>query len=351
MEFIKINDYQEYEDFVSNHPKSHFMQSYYWGEVMKHKNFIPSYVILKDNDEIIASALMLKKNLIKGYSYFYIPRGFILDYNNYELIEEFTKYLKEYARENKAIFIKIDPDIKLHSLDSDGNIISDENEFPLIKKLESLDYKHLGFYKGFEGEQPRFTFRLNLDREWEQIYGGMHPTTRKILNKQNQYNLNIYKGNIDDIEDFYQTMIETAEREGIIQKSLDYYKNFYSILNKQNMSDLYIVKVKLADLKESFGNVIKGIENEIDKLNSTDYKNIDKKNNLLKDLNSKLIKAKDEYDEINNIDKEEIILSENNKSKIPLTTIHILHSTASKVSLNFNILYIVVLVVVQQKRI
>ncbi len=309
MEFLKTDNYKEYENFVSNHPKSHFMQSYYWGEVMKHKNFIPSYVVLKNNDEIVASALVLKKILIKGYSYFYIPRGFILDYSNFELIEEFTKHLKDYARENKAIFVKIDPDIKLHSLDNDGNIISEGNEFPLIKKLESLGYKHLGFYKAFEGEQPRFTFRLNLDREWNEVYGGMHPTTRKILNKKNQYNLNMYKGSIDDIDAFYQTMIETAEREGIVQKSLDYYKNFYSILNEQNMSDLYVVKVKISNLKQSFGNVIKDIENEIDNLSSTEYKNIDKKNNLLKDLNSKLEKAKVEYEEVNNIDKEEIILS------------------------------------------
>lgn len=309
MEFIEVTTKDEFEQFVLHHPKSHFMQSYYWGEVMKHKHFEPHYIILKNENTIVASALMLKKNLLKGYCYYYIPRGFILDYSNYELIEDFTKHLKEYARKNKAIFIKIDPDVKLHSLDSDGNVIGDDNQFPLIKKLESLGYKHLGFYKAFEGEQPRFTFRLNLDKPWEEIYSGMHPTTRKILNKGNQYNLNIYKGNIDDIGDFYQTMIETAEREGIIQKSLDYYKSFYSILNKQNMSDLYIVKVKLNDLKKSFSDVIKNIEDDIDRLNSTDYKNIDKKNNLLKDLNNKLEKTKDEYDEVNNINKEEIILS------------------------------------------
>ena len=38
--------------------------------------------------------------------------------------------------------------------------------------------------KNFENNQPRYTFRLNLDRSWEDIYGGFHPTTRKILNKK-----------------------------------------------------------------------------------------------------------------------------------------------------------------------
>lgn len=309
MEFIEITTKDEYEKFVLNHPKSHFMQSYYWGEVMKKKHFEPHYIILKDNDKIVASALLLKKKLLKGYSYYYIPRGFILDYHNDSLLEKFTVYLKEYAKKNKAIYIKIDPDIKLHSLDNDGNVIGEESEFALIKKLESLGYKHLGFYKDFSGEQPRYTFRLDLNKEWNLVYGGMHPTTRKILNKGNQYNLNLYKGDINDIEDFYQTMIETAEREGIKQKSLDYYKSFYSILHEQNMSDLYVVKVNMDNLKENFRKHVENIREEINTLNSTEYKNVDKKNNLLKDLEKKLEKSKTELKEIEEIKKKEVVLS------------------------------------------
>ena len=45
MEFIEDINIKEYEEFVRNNEyKSHFMQSYYWGEVMKMKNFIPHYV-------------------------------------------------------------------------------------------------------------------------------------------------------------------------------------------------------------------------------------------------------------------------------------------------------------------
>jgi len=309
MEFIEITSPDEYEEFVLNHPKSHFMQSFAWGEVMKHKNFEPHYVIMKDNDNIVASALMLKKNLFKGYCYYYIPRGFMLDYHNDSILKEFTLHLKEYAKKHKAIYIKIDPDIKLHTLDEEGNVIGEENEFPLIKKLESLGYTHLGFYKDFSGEQPRYTFRLNLDRDWDSIYSGIHPTTRKILNKKNQYNLNIYKGNIHDIEDFYQTMVETSEREGIQQKSLNYYKNFYSILNRENMSDLYIVKVNIKNLKENFRKHVENIQNEIDILDNTEYKNVDKKNNLLNDLIKKHEKAKQEFKEISEINQKEVILS------------------------------------------
>ena len=78
MEFITNIDKKEYEDFVLNSNKSHFMQSTYFGEIMKSKNFTPYIVGLKDNGKLVATALLLKKNLIGKYSYFYCPRGYIL---------------------------------------------------------------------------------------------------------------------------------------------------------------------------------------------------------------------------------------------------------------------------------
>lgn len=307
MEFIEIKNKKEYETFVSNHPKSHFMQSYYWGEVMKNKNFDPHYIVLKDDDKIIASALMLRKNLLAGYCYYYIPRGFILDYNDFDLIKKFTKYIKEFAKKNKGVFIKIDPDIKLHNLDLDGKVINDENNFKLLRYLNKIGYKHMGFFKGFVGEQPRYTFRLNLDNDWDNIYKNIHPTTRKILNKGNQYDLDVYIGNSNDIEYFYQTMKETAERENIRSFSINYYKNFYNILNKNNMSDLYIVKVKLKNLIKTYKNKVDSIKDEISNLDK--YKNKEKKKNLLNDLQNKLDKAKLELDNVKKIENDEIILS------------------------------------------
>ena len=100
MEFITNIDKKEYEDFVLNSNKSHFMQSTYFGEIMKSKNFKPYIVGLKDNGKLVATALLLKKNLIGKYSYFYCPRGYILDYSNYKLIHIFTNYIKR----NKCYF-------------------------------------------------------------------------------------------------------------------------------------------------------------------------------------------------------------------------------------------------------
>ena len=309
MKFIENIDENIYEEFVSKHKKSHFMQSYYFGEVMKYKNFNPYYVGLEENGKIIASALLLEKKLFKNICYFYCPRGFILDYNNYDVLKTFTKELKKYCKKKNAIYLKIDPDIKRHNLDVDGNIIGQENNYKLMNKLEKLGYKHKGLDKKFVYEQPRFTFRLNLEHDFENIYSRMHATTRKILNKKNEYDLITYKGNENDIEDFYITMKETAERESLLCNPISYYKAFYNILNKKNMSDLHIVKANINLIKEKYKNKIEELNKKIEELNNKETGNKEKTKNKINECQNELNKLIKEHEMIKEIKESEVILS------------------------------------------
>ena len=309
MEFVEELSKEEYEQFVSNSEYGHFMQSYDFGQIRKIKHFIPHYVGLKNNNKLVCAALLLEKKLIMKYTYFYCPRGFVIDFNNKELLKTFTKYLKEYAKKRKAIFIKIDPAIKLHTLDIEGNVIDGEDNSNIVDYLKSIGYKHLGYNLGFENEQPRFTFRINIDKSWDDVYSAIHPTTKKILNKGNQYNLNIYKGNKNDMNDFYLTMIETAKREGIIQSPIEYYTLFYEIFNKDDLSDLYIVKVKIKELIKSFENKIDSVEKEIEELGLDKYKNKGKAQNKINDLNNQVNKLNKDLEEIKKINEEEVVLS------------------------------------------
>ena len=308
-EFISNVSKDEYENFVSLSTYTHFMQSYDFGKIKEYKGFTPHYVALKKDKKLVCAALILEKKLILGYSYFYSPRGYVIDYNNKELLKKFTEELSKFAKEKKAIYIKIDPAIKLHKIDQDGNEISGENNYDLVNYLKRIGYKHLGYNLGFEHEQPRFTFRIDLDNDWNSIFQRMHPTTRKILNKGNQYNLDIYKGDIKDIKDFYVTMTETSKREGIIQSPIEYYKKFYEVFNKDGLSDMYIVKANIKYLIKNFQYKISNVEEEINKLNSDQYKNKEKNKNKTNDLNNQLSKLTKQLEEIKKITDDEVILS------------------------------------------
>ena len=303
MKFIDNVEKKEYEKFVSNHKtKSHFLQSYSWGEFCKeNKHNTPYYVgLIDDKKKLVATALLLERKLPLGYSYFYSPRGFVCDYNNKDVIEELTKGIKEFAKSKKAIFLKIDPDVKLETLDLDGNVIEGVDNHELVEYLKKLGYKHLGFNKAFEHSQPRYTFRLDLTQGLESIKNNFHSTTKKVMNKGNPYELEVYKNDEKYVDDFYETMKETQERENISIYSKEYYFNFYKDLHKDNHGDIYIVYLNKKKTLKILENNLEELKKNQESLTS------DNKKKELQNQIDKLVKL---IDEVNTVKEDKLVLS------------------------------------------
>lgn len=303
MKFIENIEKNKYENFVENHKtKSHFLQSYYWGEFSKNnKNVTPYYVgVVDDKNKLIATALLLQRKMYLGYSYFYCPRGFVCDYDNKEIIDKITNGIKEFAKKKKALFLKIDPDVKLQNLDIDGNELEGSNNFELVNYLKRIGYKHLGYNKAFEHNQPRYTFRLDLTQGLDSIKNNFHSTTKKVINKGNLYGLEIFKNDEKYIDDFYKTMKDTANRENISIYSKEYYLNFYKELHKNNHSDIYIVYL---NKKKTLNILNKNLEET--KKNQENLTSDNKK----KELQNQIDKLQKLIDEINEVKEDKIPLS------------------------------------------
>ena len=312
MKLIENLSQEKYEKFCSKHKdSSHFLHSYVWGKFQeKERNVIPHYIGYEDDKKnLVAVALLLERKLMLGYTYFYSPRGYVIDYKNKELLKSFTEDLKAYTKKRKAIFVKIDPDFKLHDLDIEGNVLETNNNEDLVTYLKSLGYKHLGFNKNFENNQPRYTFRLSLEPTIEEITKNFHPTTKKIINKGNPYNLELIKNDAETIDDFFETMSQTSDREGIVNHSYKYYKSYYETLHKENMSDLYVVKVDVKKLKETYKEKIKNLEANIEKMSDAKYKDSEKNANKKQEFVNQLTKAKKEYEVIEPIKEDKLTLS------------------------------------------
>lgn len=313
MKFIEQLSQKKYEEFIKqNKELSHFLRSYAWGIFQEKERGLKAHYIGYENDngKLVAVALLLERKLMLGYSYFYCPRGFTINYEDKVLLKDFTNELKKFAKKRKALFIKIDPDVKLHTLDIEGNIVKEsENNRELISYLQRLGYKHLGFNQNFENNQPRYTFRLNLSPSIEEITKNFHPTTKKIINKGNQYNLKLIKNDCQTIDDFFETMSQTADRENIVNHTYSYYKHYYETLHKENMSDLYVVKVDIADLKKIYQEKINKLEENINKMSDDKYKNSDKNSNKKQEFINQLNKAKKEYSVIEPMQEQELTLS------------------------------------------
>lgn len=269
MKLKKIKE-KEYIKFTKD--KAHFLQSYEWGELSKTRNFKPLYVGLYDNNKLVATALLLRKDLLLGYSYYYIPRGFTLDYNDFSLIKEFTLRLKEFL-DKKVIFFRIDPDIKLHTIDLNANKIDGLDNYKLVSFLKSIGYKHRKLTYFFETTEPRFTYRIDLDKSVEEIDKNYSQMVRHHIKRANKYKVMVELGNRDSIKEFVRLMKLTESRQNFYSHPDKFYYDFYDIF-KDNLTIL-LASVNLND-------IISYLDSEISKNDERKEKLLHEKNEYLK---------------------------------------------------------------------
>lgn len=315
MKFIENVDKKKYEKFVKNHKtKSHFLQSYAWGEfAKKSKNLIPHYVGLEDKDNnLVATALLLEKKLPLGYSYFYSPRGFVIDFFDKKLLTEFVKNIKKYAKKKKSIFIKIDPDIiwkKENYLSEEINL--EDNPKVIFEYLTNLGFKHLGFTKNFETMQPRYTFRIDMNQSLEEIENKFSKTTKQRINKAEQLETKVRLGTIEDIPTFSHLMDLTENRKDFVSHDLEYYKSLFEIYNKDNKMNLFIGSVNTKEIIETYSKELKEVVKELEILDSTESlsKSAKVKKSELEKRKEKLTEYIDEYNDAKDKYGDEIILN------------------------------------------
>ena len=291
MKFIENVDKNKYINFTDNHPKSHFLQSYAWGEFCrKIKGQIPYYVGMEDdNNNLVATSLILLKKTPLGYSYGYSPRGFIIDYSNRELIKEFSDYLRKFMIDKKIIYIKFDPDIPYQDIDEDANPIENgNNNYDLYNYMLSLGYIHTGFYRLYEGNQPRYTFRIDLKRKWEDIESKMSKSFLKSVKRSNTYDLEI--DNDIKTEEFYRLVQNNSSKDDFDAHNLKYYQVFTEELEKEGIVKYFNISIKPQELVKKFTKEIKEIKKELEtnKKRAEDLKNqltkLEKDINVFKDI-------------------------------------------------------------------
>ncbi len=290
MKFIENVEPKKYDQFVEHHPKSHFLQSYVWGQFsMKARNLVPYYVGLEDDHgELIATALLLKKELPFHYCYLYSPRGFVLDYNDDAILEQFTEEIKKFAKKMKAIFVKIDPDLIYHEETNDGSEVQ-PNDDAMIEKIKKLGFHHLGFTKNFETMQPRYTFRINLEQPWEVIQDHFSKTTKQRIKKAEDFLVEVQIGNENDLPTFYQLMVLTEARKDFISHDEAYYRTLYEMWNQKHSCKIFLGSINLDQLIQKQSTTIQQIEDELQPLQKEELSKSEKtKKNELEKRKNKL---------------------------------------------------------------
>ena len=267
MKLIELED-KEFIEFSKNYPYSLFFQSPYWIEVKKTNGWSGKIVGLKENDKIVAASVILFKK-IKFITIAYAPRGFLLDYNDNNLLETFTKEVKEYLKNKKVTFLKINPYIDYQKRDVNGNPIEETKNNILMERFKKLGYKHHGFYitaKEKEDIEPRWLSVLNIENDdIDTLFKNMRSTTRWSIRNSEKNSLRIIECDRANLKEFKDLMQHTADRRKFNDRPLSYYENIYDVLHKENLVKILLVEINfsklLDDTKKDYDKLLSRIDN------------------------------------------------------------------------------------------
>lgn len=261
MEFREISE-KEFDKFSSMHEQTSFSQTSSWGNLKKVNGWNSHFVALLDNKKIIGATLLLSKKvpLIKK-NMCYAPRGFLIDYSNNEVLNEFTNSIKQYAKKLNAIFIKIDPYVSYQERNLDGDIVEDgKNNKEAFQNLINNGYKHFGFNLMQDTLQPRWIFVTDTKgKTIDDIMNGMDSKTRQIIRKNERECIRTREISYEELDKFKDIMRHTGDRRNFIDRPLSYYQNMYKNLNPKGILKILVAELntnelitKLNEEKESY---------------------------------------------------------------------------------------------------
>ena len=238
MEFKQLNEY-EFKSYIKDSPYTSFMQTPELAHLKEESGNIIHYVGVLKEGKIVAASLLLESKSKFNKRMFYAPRGLMVDYHDFELLEFFTIELKKYIKKHKGFILTIDPNVIYRKRTSEGEI--DPNDIPndeAINNLKKLGYIHHGFNLYLDTRQARWCYLLELNEDYETKKSKFSKSTRKNIDAAIKKGLMVREGTIDDLKTMTEIFEITAERNDFFSRNLEYYQSMY-----KNMSDLMTIYI------------------------------------------------------------------------------------------------------------
>lgn len=275
MELVHIEE-NEFNEVAKTFSCKNFFQTSYMGESLNQRGKKVYYLGLKDKEKIVAASLLYESNKFLGKKIFVALKGYLIDYQNAELLKIFTTKLLEFIKRNNGFQLVIDPYIIEIQRDINGNIVNGgQNNYQVIENL-----KHLGFIKSKYDTQVKYNFCLNLNKSEDEIFSDFKATTRNIINKAIREGVEIVNLKKEDLNQFKEITADTCKRRGFTDKTIEYYQSMYDCF--KDLVVFKLARLNVSKYLEYLNAVKKDYQEKYDKIKS----NNKKKENYLFEINN-----------------------------------------------------------------
>lgn len=261
----------EYNIFFRRNNVSIF-QSINYANTMEKIGFKSLYYGLMDGSTIYGAGLILVKKKY-GFKVGFIPRGFIIDYNNLELIKVFTSLLKKELSKKGIVVIKMHPPIIRNIYNK--QTISNNKYDNIFNNLKSAGFNHLGYNNYFESLKPRFEAIIPLDKDINKLFNNISKNFKTKIRSADINGITIFKGDKNNLE-----YLDNLTKN----KNLKYIEDLYDCFN--NNIEFYYAKLDTNIYIQSIQYKYQKQINICSKANEQVFKNVLKNNNKI--INRKL---------------------------------------------------------------
>lgn len=215
---------KEHDEFLLNNKQCNLLQSSNWAGIKS--NWSTERIGFYEDNQLVATASLLIKNLPMNFTLIYIPRGPIMDYTDYELVDFVISSLKGFGKSKRAIFVKFDPSLFLTrylvTTDPETNEEEDEVTITLIKFLTRLGVEWTGRTRDIgQTIQPRIQANIHAKNADFQL---LPKKTKQAIRTAQNKGIDLTIGGPELLEDFATLMKKTEDRKGINLRGIDYYR-------------------------------------------------------------------------------------------------------------------------------
>jgi peptidoglycan pentaglycine glycine transferase (the first glycine) len=242
----------KWNQLIAQLPNPHFLQTYEWGQVKAAYGWQPHYLVWDDAgfsvlsdfsalqpSTIKAAALVLKKTvptsgLAARFSILYAPKGPLLDWNDLPLRTRVLDDLQRFARQQGAIFLKLDPDVVLGTgVPGAEDEITEPGGEAVREELSRRGWR-------FSSEQIQFRNTVIVEvgtSTQEEVLARMKQKTRYNVRLGPKKGVSVRVGDQDDWPMLYKMYAETSVRDGFVIRDEAYYRKVWSLFDNSEVDN------------------------------------------------------------------------------------------------------------------
>jgi peptidoglycan pentaglycine glycine transferase (the first glycine) len=240
-------DAQKWNNLIAALPVTHVLQTWEWAQVKARYGWEPMPTVWHDRQgEVSAAAMVLARKVpiggyLTGAQMMYVPKGPLLrDWGDAGLREQVLGDLRALARRNRAIFIKIDPDVCMsEGISAEPGAIANSTGEVVNADLMSRGWR-------FSGEQIQFrnTVLIDLSPSEEDLLMNMKQKTRYNVRLAGRRGVEVRVGNVSDIGVLLQMYAETSLRDGFVIRDEAYYRAVWETFFQAGLAEPLIAEVE-----------------------------------------------------------------------------------------------------------